>query len=126
MLKNHEKSELFRKILEKNKNPLEFVLVESDNFCIAKRLQEIDPGYVILLNLKTQKFEVHNVFQSDTYCLTLPYETLDARTEDYVRKTSVARIDEIFKELDRDNAKREKDISSALFDNALEAIYDRS
>ena len=56
------------------------------------RLKELDPGYLILLNTVTQKFEVHHeAAVGGTLECVLPYDELDERTIRHVRQH---RIDE--------------------------------
>lgn len=77
-----------------------------DVYYIAERLKEIDFNYFILYNTKRKKYEIHHTGQSDTYCLTVPYDELDARTIDFVNQTRVENRDRLLKELDEENKKR--------------------
>ena len=77
-----------------------------DVYYIAERLKEIDFNYFILYNTKRKKYEIHHAGQSDTYCLTVPYDELDACTIDFVNQTRVENRDRLLKELDEENRKR--------------------
>ena len=77
------------------------VEVRGDLFGIAERIREIDDGYFILR--RGGRYEVHNRKDRDSYCLTLPFEELDARTVDYVRKTRAERAQALFDEMEREN-----------------------
>lgn len=78
----------------------EHIPIESDVCHITDRIREIDPGYFIMVNRKSGKFEVHHEEQEgDTLACVLPYEQLDARALRYVRETSIARAEAIFEEL---------------------------
>ena len=59
------------------------ILVE-DSVCeIPQRLREINPGYVVMFNPDTQKYEVHILAERYTLELTLPYDELDERAITY-------------------------------------------
>ena len=77
-----------------------------DVYYIAERLKEIDFNYFILYNTKRKKYEIHHTGQPGTYCLTVPYDELDARTIDFVNQTRVENRDRLLKELDEENKKR--------------------
>lgn len=92
--------------------------VESDLFDIARRLKEIDAGYFILC--KRGRFEVHNRGDEPTYCLTVPWSELDARTVELVRKTRAERAAELFAELERDNERARRRAIRESADRAAE------
>ena len=58
--------------------------IEDDVFEIVKRLKEIDDGYFVLYDTCKNRFEVHNYYQENTYCLMCPYDVLDDRLIDIV------------------------------------------
>ncbi len=80
--------------------------IKNDVYYIAERLKEIDFKYFILYDTKKQKYEIHHKGQSDTYCLTVPFDELDARTVDFVNQTRVENRDRLLKELDEENRRR--------------------
>ena len=84
----------------------DYIVVESHVQDIPQRLKEIDKGYFLVLNRNTGKFEVHHIDnKGSTYCLTNPYDDLDARLLDYVRETKSERAAIIFSEMEKKNAK---------------------
>ena len=84
------------------------IKIESDVFNIINRIKEIDENYFIVYNTNSKKFEVHNQRNVNSYCLTIPYKNLDARTIELIHKTSLKNYDKIIKELDDDNEKYKK------------------
>ena len=102
-------------------------LIKDDLYSIAKRIKEIDPDYFIVFNRKTGKYEVHSTANKgwDTYCFTVPYSRLDARTLSICRKTNVAMHgDKIHRDAAANNARidaeRERDFKRTLHDGGLE------
>jgi len=72
----------------------------------AIALRRIDAGYFIVKNNIRKKLEVHNTNNTgrSTYCFTVPFPLLDARTVDYCRMTYTPyRGREITAEGDRSN-----------------------
>lgn len=92
--------------------------IDDDMFGVCRRLRSIDDGYRIFRNYKTGKFEVHNVNDTITLCLVLPYETLDERTVNHVLRTRVERAQALIEEAERHNAALEK----AMRDKALNRV----
>ncbi len=81
-------------------------VIENDLYDISSRLMEIDEDYYIVYNLKRGRYEVHHKKQrGGSYCLTVPYDELDARTVELVRKTRRQNMDGLLKEIERHNAK---------------------
>ena len=80
--------------------------IKNDVYYISQRLKEIDFKYFILYNTKKKKYEIHHSGQSDTYCLTVPFDELDSRTIHFVNQTRVENRDRLLKELDEENRKR--------------------
>ncbi|HHW89402.1 MAG TPA: hypothetical protein GX745_00655 [Clostridiales bacterium] len=75
------------------------IKIDNDLYDIANRLKSIDSGYFVVYDTSRQKYEVHNSDNiGNTYCLTVPYERLDARTVDLVNKTRRERFDKIFED----------------------------
>lgn len=79
--------------------------VKSNVFKIPERLKEIDKSYFVMYDTIIDKFEIHSTENKDgsTYCLTLPYEELDSRAIDYVRKTRVENAKKLWEEMKRNN-----------------------
>ena len=103
--------------LIKGKNMKNQTTIFSDTYYISERLKEIDESYFIVFNFDKGKFEVHSSAQTgSTYCLTVPYKTLDERTLNLVRKTNHARLDELVKEMEIENAKKQKQIEKQVIE----------
>ena len=107
------------KSLIKGKNMKNQMTIFSDTYYILERLKEIDESYFIVFNFEKGKFEIHSSNQiGSTYCLTVPYATLDERTIDLVRKTNHIYLDELVKEMEEENEKslkqKEKDAVNSL------------
>lgn len=99
------------------------IVIDSDNLFILERLKEIDKSYFIIFNLIRKKYEVHSSSQKgNSYCFTIPYNTLDERTIEYARKTRIERRDEVIKEMDRENEKREKNLYKQAVDQLKEVL----
>ena len=77
------------------------IVLTGDLFDVGKRLAEIDSGYFLLR--RRGRFEVHHRRERPTLCLVVPYDSLDARTVDLVRKTRAERAEQIFSEIERHN-----------------------
>lgn len=99
--------------------------IESDCLDIIKRIKQIDNAYYVVYDIEKQSYELHNKEQKrNSYCLTLPFETLDERSYLYVLKTRVQNSDALFKEMEEENIKnRERQIREVLNDFE-EKIYD--
>ena len=79
-------------------------IITMDTFDIANRIKDIDVDYFIIFDTIKKVFEVHNNRQYDnTYCLTIPYKTLDERVLKYVNMTKSENIDKILEKIDNDN-----------------------
>lgn len=85
-----------------------FIQVVSDPFDITNRIREIEDEHFILYNRYEKRFEVHSTAQPirQTYCFTVPFDTLDNRTLEYCRETNIAmRGDKIEQEIEERNSK---------------------
>lgn len=99
------------------------VKLNTDNYFICERLREIDISYFVLYNLITKKYEVHSSQQIDnSYCFTVPYKVLDARTIDYALKTRIENKDKLIAEIDRQNMLLEKEIVKNEIDTLKEVL----
>ena len=79
-------------------------MVEWDLYDIASRIKQIDDGYFIFYSYKRKKYEIHNSHQrGNTLALVLPFDKLDARALDLVRRTSRERASEYLKEIEKEN-----------------------
>lgn len=87
-----------------------YYLIENDVYFISQRIKEIDKSYFIVFNCEKNKFEVHALGQmGGTYCFTLPFDMLDARTLDYTLKTRSQNLAKLIEEIDKQNLKLTKD-----------------
>lgn len=84
------------------------VKITSDVYNISNRIKNIDRNYFIVYNTSKRCFEVHNKQQKNTYCVTLPYKTLDERTLNYTLKTRSQNLSKILISIEQQNAEREK------------------
>lgn len=85
-----------------NKN---LITINEDCFFISQRLKEIDNSYFLVFNLFTKKYEVHSSLQFNTYCFTIPYDTLDERTLFWANRTRRENSDRLIKEIEQNNQK---------------------
>lgn len=78
----------------------ELVRIRNDLYGIADRLREADDRYEVYFNRRLNRFEVHagGVLQ-----VAVPFERLDARTVEHVRRTRVERARVVLDEIDRAN-----------------------
>lgn len=97
--------------------------INSNVYDIPQRLKELDPDYYIVLNTETQKFEVHHARQiGGTFCLTLPFDELDARTIEYVRSHDIKYAKKIFEEIDRHNEALEREMIRKALEGPSEKV----
>ena len=68
------------------------IKITNDVMDIASRIKEIDERYEVYYNPKTSKFEVHT---GDVRQAIIPYASLDARAEFYLRRTRRENIDRL-------------------------------
>ena len=97
------------------------ILITNDLFDIASRLRSVNDSYRLYYNTQKARYEVRN---SDTDALefVVPYDELDARTVEYARYTSVQNANALLEEIERNNAKIEKDKIAKLTENAARRI----
>ena len=78
--------------------------VTSHVLSIPARLKAIDPNWFVMLNTRTQRFEIHDAAQPEgTLCCALPFDALDARAVEYARCYHVSRLRETAREIDEYN-----------------------
>ena len=96
-------------------------LIEHDLYGIAERITAIESGYFIVYDSRSGKYEVHSADnKGSTYCFTVPYDELDARTLDYCKRTLVANTDKLLRDLDESNKKLQES-KDKDFKNTMEA-----
>ncbi len=98
-------------------------LIENDTNHIAERIRDIEDGYFILQDNVSGDYEVHSTENiGDTYCFTVPYDSLDARTLEYCRYTSTGRnaVAIIEKKNERIQRSAERSKKNDLHDRSME------
>ena len=97
------------------------VPVVSHAMDIPERLKELDEGYFVMLNVKTQRFEVwHRGDGEGNLECVLPYEALDERTIRHVREHRIERMDQLILEVERHNARLEEEAKRRWLEDAGE------
>ena len=72
----------------------------TDPFFICERLKEIDKSYFVMFDFKEKKYQLHSSEQKgNSYCLTFPFDCLDARAVEHARKTRVEMKEKLSKRL---------------------------
>ena len=99
-------------------NDEERIAVTSDALDIVRRIKEIYDGYFVMLNRRTQKFEVHVRGQKCRLGCELLFELLDARAVEYVRRHERDRIDEYMLEMEKEEARRQRARDARLYEAA--------
>lgn len=79
------------------------IKIESDVFDIVDRIKEIDDGYFIVFDTVKNKFEIHNCYQNCSYCFTSKYDYLSVNTINEILTSLVCNIDNIVREIDKNN-----------------------
>lgn len=80
------------------------IKISHDVYNISNRIKDIDRDYYVVYDTDRRRFEVHNSCQlGSTYCLSLPYDSLDYRTLIYVLKTRIDNIEELINSIDMEN-----------------------
>lgn len=98
----------------------------SDVFDIAHRLKQIDSRYFVVYNTVKRRYEVHNSGQKgNTFCLVVPYDCLDARTLDYVRRTRVSNSKELIEQIEADNARLQREILQSKAQQYINQALDK-
>ena len=88
---------------------------------IPARLKEIRDEYFIMLNTRTQRFEIHDASQPDgTLACALPFDALDARTLEYARRYHVSRLAETAREIDDFNERLEREAQKRHLERAAD------
>jgi copper chaperone CopZ len=93
--------------------------VTTNVYDIPERLKEVDPRLFVMLNLETQKFEVHVAGQRGTTLgCELPFDELDARAIDYVRGSMGVDAHEVAAEIKKHNKKLDQTRIDTAYDKA--------
>ena len=97
--------------------------IRNDLFEISNRIKQIDNNYYIVFNTARKKFEVHYNRSKNTYELTIPFDELDARTVEFVRKTRMQNKQKILEEIKNNNALLEAKKQKQIKEN-IRRIYE--
>jgi hypothetical protein len=92
------------------------VLIQRDVLDVVKRIKEIDRGYSVRYNLTRSRYEVCHIRSAGEPVLVLPYQKLDYRAVEYVRKTRLERLNEIIREITENNEKLERERERRIMD----------
>ena len=103
---------LFKKRIRERINTRFLKLITNDVYNIAKRVREYDDSLFIVFNTKSQKYELHSLDnKGNTFCMTIPYNQLDARIETLIRKGDIRnRGMEIWREMEHHNEQLERQL----------------
>ncbi|MDR3263479.1 MAG: hypothetical protein LBT30_04135 [Clostridiales bacterium] len=100
------------------------VRIENDLYDIAARLREIDGEYYPVFNKKCRRFEIHRGSGSDTLACIPPFDRLDTRTLEYVRRTRRENAAALMEEIERDNIKAAEERQKRLTEDTLKKAAD--
>ena len=88
---------------------------------IPARLKAINPDWFVMLNARTQRFEIHDAAQpGGTMACALPFDALDARAIEYARRYHVSRLAETAREIDAFNENLEREAQQRYMAQAAE------
>ena len=99
------------------------IQIFTDPFFICQRLKEIDRSYFVMFDLEKKNYQLHSSEQrGNSYCLTFPFDCLDARAVEHAKKTRVENEDKIIEEIDRENKRLEKKLIKDEINRLKEAL----
>lgn len=99
------------------------IQIFTDPFFICQRLKEIDRSYFVMFDLEKKNYQLHSSEQrGNSYCLTFPFDYLDARAVEHARKTRVENEEKIIEEIDRENKRLEKKLINEEINRLKEAL----
>lgn len=79
-----------RDVLEKVKHRPRLIPLFDHTLDIPQRLYDYHPSLFVCFNRHTQRYELHSLEQeTDSFCATLPYKDLDARTLRWVWQNDI-------------------------------------
>lgn len=81
--------------------------IRNDVFDIAERLKEIDPSYRVFYSGNKGRFELHGG-REQGLIMTLPFDRLDVRTVEHVRRTRIERLRQELAEMEEQNRRAEE------------------
>ena len=77
-----------------------------DPFDVSVRIQDFVPSWRLFYNLRESRYEVHDIESGEwrTLVSVLPFDRIDQRTIDYLKKHRKDRFGKIMREIDDNNA----------------------
>ena len=99
------------------------VEIREDVFDIATRLKEIDGDYYPVYNLTKKRFEIHHRGRKNSLQLVLPYDSLDARAIQRVRETRREWVENMLRDMEKQNIKAEQQSDSRVVEKTLGGYY---
>jgi hypothetical protein len=91
--------------------------IKSDLLGIVKQVKAIDPDYFFLRRKRDGKIELHHKGQPDfSFCLMIPFDTLDDRTLKHVWDTRIEKTEALLAEMEAHNNKIDKDADDYMRD----------
>ena len=83
--------------------------ITTNVFDIPQRLKEIDPTLFVLWNGERERFEVHcSENKGNTLVMVVPFNELDSRTIDHIKKNMQMRNEGLLRIIDENNRKVEE------------------
>ena len=94
---------MFHETVKRSYGERKLIEITNDLYDIAWRLRSVNECYRLYYNTQKGRYEVKN---SVTHALefVVPYDELDARTVEYARYTSVANAEQVFSDIEKNNA----------------------
>ena len=93
--------------------------IEHDVFDIAWRMKSIDERYRLYYNRKAKRYEV---YIGDMLESVIPYDTLDIRMLEYLRKTRRENINALMAEIEEHNRRLEEESNRRIMERANSRI----
>lgn len=77
-----------------------------DPFDVFLRIRDLVPSWRLFWNRRKERFEVHDTESGEWHTLVsvLPFDQIDQRTVDYLRRSHISRFGKIMKEIEDNNA----------------------
>jgi len=110
----------FKDLQDKGRTDETLSLIETHVFDIPRRICEEtgDENWFVCHNPITNRFEVHYAGKAfSTMEFVVPFEELDARTIEWMRRVRSSRSREIVREVSENNAKLKQDASNRAHDH---------
>jgi hypothetical protein len=98
--------------------------IKTDLFNISNRLKSIDKKYFVVFNTQKNCYEIHYRRAKNTYELTVPFGTLDARTVQFVQKTKIENSKQIYEEIEKANQKAVEANQKKTLEQTYRSIYE--